>query len=130
MSLFISTATASSELQDTPIQEAIKSFAMNLAQKKRQGHFPDGPSLDVTFMLPGQKVKPDFMGMRMGGYTKNSGTLYFEREVPEYIIHSDQAGYFVSVVMQDVVEYASEFFQEHEISFDDHQWQHALQRIM
>lgn len=130
MSLYISTATASSELQDTSIQQAIKSLAITVARERGQNGIPDGPSLDITFLLPGQKIKPDFSGMRMGGYTKEGGTLYFEREVPEHIIHSDQARQFIIIVMQDVVNHAGEFFQENEISFNNTQWRQALDRLV
>lgn len=33
---------------------------------------PDGPALDINFMLPGKMEKPDFTGMLMGGYIVES----------------------------------------------------------
>ena len=75
MSLFISVATPSSDLSASPITDAITTLASKVASEKKQGNFPHGPSLDVTFMLPGQEEKPDFAGMRMGGYT-TEGALF------------------------------------------------------
>ncbi len=129
MSLYISSATASSELKDSAINQAISRLAMSVAMAKQQGGIPAGPSLDVTFMLPGQFEKPDFTGMRMGGYSDESDTLYFERSVPEYIIHSDMAKQYVAVVMQDVVDHAGEFFQAGGHEFDTARWQQLVQLI-
>jgi len=126
MSLFISSATASSGLNESPINEAISQLAVSVALARQQGNMPEGPSLDVTFMLPGQFEKPDFSGMRMGGYSDESDTLFFERAVPEHIVHSGQAREYVAAVMQDVVSNASAFFQESDIAFDAQQWQQLI----
>lgn len=129
MSLFISSAMASSELNESAINQAISQLAMSVALAKQQGGIPAGPSLDVTFMLPGQFDKPDFTGMRMGGYSDESDTLYFERSVPEYILQSDMAKEYVAVVMQDVIDHASEFFQAGGVGFDTAKWQQLVQLL-
>lgn len=129
MSLYISVATASSNLSASPIADAITMLAAKVASEKQQGRFPQGPSLDITFMLPGQEEKPDFTGMRMGGYTTEGGTLYFETAVPEHIIHSQQAGQYVAMVIQDVIVHAEAFFVENELGFNTQQWWRCVERV-
>lgn len=129
MSLYISTNTASSELADSMINHAITFLAATMAIKIQHGMIPDGPSLDVTFMLPGKLDKPDFTGMRMGSYTKKNNTLFFEKAVPEHIVHSNQAKEFVAMVMQDVIISADEFFQESDTDFDIQRWQQLLEQL-
>lgn len=126
MSLYISIRTASSELTESPINKAITSLATTIAMKMKHNIIPDGPSIDVTFMLPGKHDKPDFTGMRMGGYSQENNTLFFEKAVPEHIIYSDEADKFVELVMQDVVENANDFFRENNISYEVERWQHLL----
>jgi len=129
MGLFISSATASSAIKESAINEAISHLAVSAALAKQQGQIPEGPSLDVTFLIPGKFDKPDFTGMRMGGYSDAADTLFFERSVPEYIIHSDMAREYVSVVMQDVIEHANEFFQAGGVNFDTGKWQQLVQLL-
>lgn len=129
MSLYISTASASSELTDSPIYRAITSFAATVAIKMRHGMIPDGPSLDVTFLLPGQHEKPPFSGMRMGGYTLQGNTLFFERAVSDQMVHSPHAKEFVMAVMHDVIANAETFFQENDVAFDRSRWQELLDKL-
>ncbi len=129
MSLYISTTAVDSSLSDTPMHEAIKSLAISIALEKQQGRVPNGPSLDVTFMLAGKTSKPEFTGMRMGGYTQEGNTLYFEREVPEAIVVSKMAKEYLNTVMQDVISNAIEFFHENNIAFEDISWQSLINRL-
>lgn len=126
MSLYISINTASSTLTQSPINDAITFVAVHAALEKQQGALPDGPALDVTFLLPGEFESPDFDGMRMGGYTHEGDTLFFETAVPRHIIKSDEAPRYVALVMQDVVEHANEFFAEQDIRFDVGHWRRAI----
>lgn len=122
MSLRINVTTGSAELADSPIQNAILSLAALVAEKQRQGAVPDKPSLEITFMLPGKLDKPPFDGMRMGGFTAEDNTLFFERAVPENILHSGASPRFVAAVIDDMVANAGEFFQDSDIPFDHMGW--------
>jgi len=104
MSLYISIKTPSQYLSNSPINDAITFLAAHAAIEKRQGRFPDGPALDVTFLFSGKNEQPDFSGMRMGGYNQDNQTL----------------------VLQDVIENASEFFKENNIAFNSDQWRRAI----
>jgi hypothetical protein len=130
MSLYISINTPSASIAKSSIDEAISFFAAHAAIEKQQGRLPDGPSLDVTFMLPGEHEKPPFKGMRMGGYTQESDTLFFETAVPDHILKSSEAPRYVATVMQDVVFHAQEYFEEHKIKFDAHNWLMALSKLI
>lgn len=129
MGLYISVTTASADSKHSPVNEAITRLAASAALGARQGVIPNGPSLDVTFMLPGQFDKPPFSGMRMGGYTQQGDTLYFEKAVPDHIMGSDEAGRFVALVMQDVIAHAKSFFEEQAQAFDLEAWQAAMNRL-
>ncbi|WP_455211091.1 hypothetical protein [Kaarinaea lacus] len=126
MSLFISINSPSKELEKCPIDEAITILAANAAIEKRNGHLPKGPALDITFMLPNNNDIPPFNGMRMGGYTTENKTLYFESAVPEHIVRSKHAPRYVAIALQDVVDNASDFFKSHNIAFDEVQWHRAI----
>ena len=129
MSLYISTNTASSELSGSMIYHAITFLAATMATKTLHGMMPGGPSLDVTFMLPGKLDKPNFTGMRMGSYTKKNNILFFEKAVPDHIVYSNQAKKFVNMVMQDVIVHADEFFKDCDTGFDINRWQQLLNQL-
>ncbi|MGD8999680.1 MAG: hypothetical protein PVF75_04635, partial [Granulosicoccaceae bacterium] len=115
------------DLDKSPIDQAIVFMATHIAIEKRSGRLPQsGPALDVTFMLSGKNDKPPFSGMRMGGYTDENNTLFFEAAVPETMTHSTHAPEYVATVLQDVVDNAIEFFTENEIKFDSEYWKRAI----
>ncbi len=134
MTLLISMTTASSELGDSPITKAITQLATTIAIKKRDGLVPTSPTLDLTFCLPGKFDKPNFTGMRMGSYDASHQTLYFEKAVPDHIVHSSHAMEFVSVVMQDMLDGAQDFFNSERfdaapVEFDVLRWQWLVNQV-
>lgn len=129
MSMSISIRSASSEALDSQVTRAITHLAAQVTRKNQQGELPGGPSLDVTFMLPGKLDKPDFTGMRMGGYTDRDRVLYFETAVPETLIQSNQAKRYVELALQDVIANANDFFTQNYREFDRAAWQQALDQL-
>jgi hypothetical protein len=125
-SLYISMKTPTRDLEKSPIDRAITTLAACAATEGRSGGLPDGPTLDLTFMLSSKDDRPPFDGMRMGGYTADNQTLFFEASVPEAMGHSEQAPQYVAAVLQDMIDNAADFFQEQQVSFDASQWQQAL----
>ena len=130
MSLYISMNTPGNELSKSPIDDAITFLASHIAIEKRHGRLPEEPTLDMTFMLAGKYEKPGFSGMRMGGYTSDNKTLYFETAVPEHITQSEQAPYYVAMVLEDMIDNAELFFTGTGIQFNAEHWRHALQRFI
>ena len=126
MSLYISLNTPSKELDKSPIDSAVTVLAVNAALEKRNGRLPKGPILDITFMLPGKNEIPPFKGMRMGGYTEENQTLFFETAVPEHIVYSKNASRYVALALQDAVDNASDFFKNINMTFDEAQWHRAI----
>lgn len=126
MTLYISINTPTKELEKSPIDKAITVLAANVAVEKRNGHLPKGPALDVTFMLPSKEEVPPFKGMRMGGYTSENQTLFFESAVPDHIISSNNAPRYVAISLQDVIDNANDFFKNNHIDFDEAQWHRAI----
>ncbi len=129
MGLYISVHSPGSELAKSPIDEAITFIAAHAVMEKRSGHIPSGPSLDITFMLSGSQDKPPFNGMRMGGYSDESRTLYFEAAVPEKMTHSQEAAQYVALVMHDMIENAGEYFEENGVIFNRKQWRNVVNTI-
>lgn len=131
MSLYISVNTPSAVLAKSPIDEAITFMATHLAMEKRSGRLPmDGPVLDVTFKLSTKEDAPPFTGMRMGGYSDENNTLYFETAVPESISHSPMATRYVTAVLQDVVDQATQYFAELKVPFDAEHWSTAMNYLV
>lgn len=127
MSLYISINTPDRNLENSPINEAITFMATQVAMEKRNGRLPKaGPALDVTFMLSAGEDMPPFDGMRMGGYTDDNKTLYFEKAVPEIVSNSVKASRYVAAVLQDAVDHAIRFFDEQQIPFDSASWLRAV----
>jgi hypothetical protein len=129
MSLYISVNTPSAALAKSPIDEAITFYAASIAMEKRVGTFPEGPKLDITFMLSTQKNAPDFKGMRMGAYDDENQILYIETSVPEHISHSPVAQKYVRAVLQDAIDNAQYFFHEHGVEFKFDQWHKAIGQL-
>lgn len=126
MKLFVSINSPSQEMAKSPIDEAITFLAAHAAMEGRQGHFPTGPSLDITFMLSSKEDAPPFSGMRMGGYNQEGETLYFEAAVPETMTESEQAPLYVALVMQDMVDNAKQYFDELGVDFDLDNWKRVI----
>ncbi|MEZ5529409.1 MAG: hypothetical protein R3E57_05700 [Porticoccaceae bacterium] len=129
MSLYINVTTANPELGDSAIQNAITTLAAVVAERRRSEPMPAAPALDLTFMLPGKFDKPGFTGMRMGGYTREEGTLYFETAVPDHILHSSACTRYVSAVLEDMVDNAGDFFINTDIPFDLEYWRKLATQV-
>jgi hypothetical protein len=136
MTLSISVKTASADLKDSAITRAITALASKISahtigiRTPESPALPDGPAIDVTFMLPGKLEKPQFSGMRMGGYEPRGDTLFFEVAVPEHILHSTQSPQYTAVVLQDVIANASDFFQDHQLHFNTLRWQQFINAVL
>lgn len=129
MRLFVSINSPSQELVKSQIDEAITFVAAHAALESRQGHFPAGPALDITFMLSTKDDTPPFSGMRMGGYNREGDTLFFEAAVPEKMTRSEEAPRYVALVMQDMVDNAKLYFDEMHIDFDLDRWRHVIDNL-
>ena len=129
-SLRISMNTPDRDLDKSPIDRAITALAACAATEQRSGGLPDGPILDLTFMLSSKHDRPPFEGMRMGGYSAEHRTLFFEAAVPEAMGFSDKAPHYVAAVLQDVIDNAAEYFRELNVEFDAARWRRALVPLM
>lgn len=128
--LCISMKIPSRDLDKSPIDRAITTLAASIAAEKRNGALPDGPGLDLTFLLSSKDDRPPFDGMRMGGYSTETQTLFFEAAVPETMGYSTQAPQYVAAILQDMIDNAASYFQEQNIAFDANQWLLALTPVL
>lgn len=126
MGLSISINSPSREAMESKMSEAITAMAASLIRKERQGKLPQGPSLDITFMFAEKLDDPGFAGMRMGGYTESDNTLYFERAVPEKLLDSPRAREFVSLVLEDALDNATDYFADRGRIFNLSNWKVAI----
>lgn len=131
MAMYIGLTTPSSELDQSDISKAITDLAAKLFVINRKQGFPEGPEMDVTFMLSTHEEKPDFNGMRMGGFTEENQTLYFETAVPAELCFSSMAADYLRLVLYDVIDNAADFFAEHEVSsFNKNAWLSTLESLL
>ena len=129
--LSISMSMPNRELDKSPMERAITALALSLAtQREMTKELQSGPALDITFMLASNGDKPDFDGMRMGGYTSGDNTLYFQAAVPEDYNHSERAKEYVAAVLEDVVTNAIDFFQTTDVRFDAINWKRVVDPIL
>ncbi len=129
--LSISMSMPNRDLEKSPMERAITALALSLAtQRDITQDLQPGPALDITFMLASNDDKPEFKGMRMGGYTQDDNTLYFQAAVPEGFNHSEQAQDYVAAVLEDVVTNAIDFFQATDIRFDAINWKRVVKPIV
>jgi len=125
-SIFIN-ITQSDALEKSPIDKAITRVAVALARQRLQGALPAGPSLEITFLLASADLRPDFEGMRMGGYTAGDPVLRFHVAVPAHLAQSPLAPRYVAAVLGDVLGNAQDYFAERQIPFDGPAWRRVFQ---
>lgn len=129
MTVHISIAMPSRELEKCEMDSAVTRLAEQVALQKRQGRVPQDHTLDISFLLSSEQEAPPFTGMRMGGYSEENDILYFQAAVPLSLTRSMKAPLYVSLVLQDVVDNASEFFSKNGITFDKVGWQDFFESI-
>lgn len=130
MTLHISIALPSRDLEKCPMERAVTRIAERIAIEKRYRRVPDGRALDVSFLLSSENDAPPFTGMRMGGYSAENDTLFFQAAVPPTLSRSAKASLYVSLVLQDVIDNAAEFFGEHGVTFDAMQWRKFFDSVI
>ena len=128
--LCISMKTPNRDLDKSPVDRAITALAASIATERRNGTLPVGPALDMTFMLSSGDDKPPFDGMRMGGYSAENRTLFFEAAVSESMAYSAQAPRYVAALLQDMIDNAALYFSETKVPFDADSWQAALAPLL
>ncbi len=112
MAIYLNTVTGSRALEGSPFDQAITQAAIKLTRARLHEDGERIANLDLTFLLPAKKVKPDFKGMRIRHYSVEDGTVFIESVVPEKMLHSEYAPDYVLAVIQDAVENAEAFFAE------------------
>lgn len=129
MGLYLSVTTASSDLTSGVFARAVTRLAATVARLEREGLVPASPSLDLTLMLPGKYEKPNFSGMRMGGFTAADEILYFQAAVPERLLASELADTYLALLLQDMIDNAAELFCSTSVRFDETPWRLLLARL-
>lgn len=126
MAIYLNVINLSKELAGSEVDSAINRMAAQLLDLRKTFKNNDSATLDLTLMLTTEDAQPDFCGMRMRSYSSSEDTLYIEAALPLAVLHSPQAYAYVSALVQDAIENASEFFTEHQRHFPAIHWLAAL----
>lgn len=127
MTIYIGIYSASKEITDCLLWSEITRLVSRLAKRSSDLKVEHAAHLDITFCLPSEFEKPQFEGLRMGGYTSDNSTLYFECSVPKEMLDDRNAGRYVSAVIADALDNASDYFQEISLGFDVAPWHRILE---
>ena len=126
MTIYLNVVTGSRELEGCEINKAITEMAIRLSAIRKALENNDKAKIDLTLILPAKSQRPDFEGMRMISFSRDDGTLFMESTIPEAMLHSQQAPRYLSALLQDAVENASEFFVENGLDFSEKEWIEVL----
>jgi hypothetical protein len=118
MTLHIGAMMPDRSLDESALIQAITKVATDLAGLRDKPVQKKTPVLDVIFLLPSQKEKADFTGLRLSSFDRSGQILRIECAVPEKMVASIYAQRFVIAIMQDAIDAAGELFKEQHILFD------------
>lgn len=118
MTIHIGSMMPDRSLDESPLLKAIIKIAAELAQWREQNVQKRTPILDIVFLLPSKQEQADFTGLRLHSFNVAEQTLRIESAVPEKMVNSIHAERFVTAILQDAVDAASEYFSEQAILFN------------
>lgn len=118
MTLHIGSMMPDRSLDESVLGIAITKIATAFARLRYQMVQQKTPVLDVIFLLPSQREKADFTGLRLHSFDRTGQILRIESAVPENMVTSVLAERFVIAILQDAIDAASQFFNEQHILFD------------
>jgi len=104
-------------LDESVLVKAITKVATHLMGLRDQLAQKKPPVLDIVFLLPSQREKADFTGLRLHSFDTAGQILRIESAVPEKMVTSIHAERFVIAIIQDAIDAAGEFFSEQHILF-------------
>lgn len=117
MSLYIGAYYPDRQLDESLFGQALVKVAAGLAQYRQHPLQMSAPNLDIHFMMPGKEESPNFEGMRLRFFDRQSSTLRIESAVPDRMVNSMHSEAYILAVMQDAVDNAADFFDEQQLSF-------------
>jgi hypothetical protein len=118
MTLHIGSMMPDRSLDESVLIKAITKVATDLARLRDQLVQKRTPVLDIVFLLPSQREKADFTGLRLHSFDTDGQILRIESAVPEKMVTSIHAERFVIAIIQDAIDAAGLFFSEQHILFD------------
>ncbi len=118
MTLHIGAMMPDRSLEESVLIKAITKVATDLARLRDQPAQKKTPILDIVFLLPSQREKADFTGLRLHSFNTAGRILRIESAVPDKMVTSIHAERFVIAIMQDAIDAAAVFFSEQQILFD------------
>ena len=93
--------------------------AMNVAANKRPPNYDDGNEswINPIFIVPGSLLKPHFVGIERGYFSRKRKGLVLKIAVPEDVVNGDGLADFVVAALRDSVRIAAEHFASKGKSF-------------
>lgn len=129
MTLFIGAYYPDKELERSTFGEAITRVAVKLAKSREHKLQKISPNLDFYFLLPSKIDHPDFQGMRIHSFDKDSKTLRIETSVPEHMVSSKHAEDYVVAALSDAVDNAFEFFSDTAVLFQKDEYHDLIDSL-
>jgi hypothetical protein len=122
MGLFLSEVLGGPEQMDTALTHRTDAICRSMEYHKGKMIEPEDGSVNVVFQFPGSLLRPEFVGVRRGRFSKKKNMLVVEVGFPAELLHSDkfikQYGSFV----KEAVSEAKRVFDKHGVPFslEDH----------
>lgn len=118
MTVHISSMIPDRALEESAVFKAITKVAIDLAGFAGQPMQKKLPILNIVYLLPSQREKADFEGLRLHSFEKDAQMLRIEAAVPAKMVESPHAERYVIAILLDAIDAAGEFFNEQRILFD------------
>lgn len=117
MTISIGACLPDVQLDASSFCKALTNVAIELAQFRKHPLQLNKPNIELYFLIPGNKERPEFEGMRYHSYDAPSNTLKIESAVPRQMIQSTHAKHYVVAAIQDAIDGAYDFFETQKVEF-------------
>ncbi len=94
---------------------------MRFTKEKRLENSSSNAEVNIVFHLPGSLMKPDYIGLRTGKFSKKENTLMIQAAVEaEFIASNDDAEVisYIFEVADEAIGMAKSFFDRNDVEYD------------
>ncbi|WP_105435904.1 hypothetical protein [Neorhizobium tomejilense] len=118
------------ELKSTKIYELLYRL-MNLVADQRPPNFDDGvkPWVNVIFIVPGTISRPDFLGYKIGHFSKKKKGLVVQVEVPASAVNGERTFDFIENSLNEAIRLAATHFASKGLNFPSTEAEKLLRTV-
>ncbi len=120
MTIHIGAMMPDRSLDESVFIKAVTKIAANLARLRDLHTQNRTPVLDIIYLLPSQKEKADFTGLRLRSFDSSGQILRIESAVEESMVSSIHAERYVLAVLLDAIDAAKSLEALNIPGFDFH----------